>query len=87
MNLYINEFNFLLIFLKVYKYYLNLNKYFTIDKINCKLQIAKPSNDCVQSYHVGLNKGYTVTKHKRPVRPASRKGRTSDRVREIRKIV
>ena len=49
--------------------------------------MAKPSNDCVQSYHVGLNKGYTVTKHKRPVRPASRKGRTSDRVREIRKIV
>lgn len=49
--------------------------------------MAKPSSDCVQSYHVGLNKGFSVTKLKRPERPSSRKGKTSKRVREIRKIV
>lgn len=49
--------------------------------------MAKPSSDCVQSYSVGLNKGFVVTKLKNAPRPASRKARTSNRVREIRKII
>ena len=49
--------------------------------------MAKPTSECVQSYHVGLNKGFAVTKLERPKRPVSRKGKTSNRVREIRKII
>ncbi len=39
------------------------------------------------SFAVGLNKGFIVTKVKKVDRPVDRKRRTSERVRSIRKIV
>lgn len=49
--------------------------------------MAKPSSDNVLSYAVGLNKGFVVTKLEKVKRPAMRKAKTSNRVREIRKIM
>lgn len=49
--------------------------------------MAKPTTESVRSYAVGLNKGFVVTRVKKIARPASRKSRTSNRVREIRKLV
>ena len=45
------------------------------------------SQDCVKSYIVGLNKGYVTTKLPKRVRPCQRKGRSSNRTREIRNLV
>ena len=46
--------------------------------------MAKVSSDSVNSFAVGLNKGFKVTKVQRK---AKRGYRSSDRVRTIRKIV
>ena len=46
-----------------------------------------PSAASVKSYAVGLHKGFVVTKRKEEERPASRKKRTSERVRTIRKMM
>ena len=50
--------------------------------------MAKNSVEVVRSLRFGLNKGFKVTKHiaKKP-RPASRKKKTSERVRFIRQLV
>ncbi len=45
------------------------------------------TSDCVNSYVVGLNKGFVVTKIEKVPRPSARKCRTSNRVRQIRKLV
>ncbi len=39
------------------------------------------------SFAVGLNKGFVVTKVKKQARPVDRKRRTSERVRSIRKLI
>mmetsp|Transcript_6853 Transcript_6853/g.20842 ORF Transcript_6853/g.20842 Transcript_6853/m.20842 type:complete len:96 (+) Transcript_6853:103-390(+) len=36
---------------------------------------------------VGLNKGHGVTKRELPVKPSSRKGKSSEKVRFVRKVV
>lgn len=46
---------------------------------------ATPEN--VQSYCLGLNKGFVVTRIEKKPRPSDRKARTSNRVREIRKLM
>ena len=47
-----------------------------------------PSQASVKSLAVGLHRGFIVTKPKtKHARPASRKAKTSKRVREIRKLV
>ena len=42
---------------------------------------------CQNSFSVGLNKGFLVTKIKDINRPVDRKRRTSNRVRNIRKLI
>ena len=49
--------------------------------------VKLPSTDCVKSYAVGLNKGYVVTRVTPRFKPSSKKGSTSKRVREIRKLM
>lgn len=49
--------------------------------------MAKGNQENVQSYCLGLNKGFVVSKIKRVAKPSDRKARTSNRVREIRKIM
>ena len=49
--------------------------------------MAKANQDNVQSFALGLNKGFVVNKIERKERPADRKAKTSQRVREIRKIM
>ncbi len=49
--------------------------------------MAKPTSNCVNSFAMGLNKGFVVTKVDKVARPSSRKARTSNRVRQIRKLV
>ena len=50
--------------------------------------MGKNNLEVVRSLCVGLNKGFKVTKHvARKPRPASRKSRTSERVRMIRTLV
>ena len=39
------------------------------------------------SFAIGLNKGFLITKAKKEDRPAARKRRTSERVRSIRKLI
>ena len=49
--------------------------------------MSQPSTDCVLSYPLGLHKGFVVTKLDNKERPMNRKARTSNRVREIRKLM
>ena len=49
--------------------------------------VKLPSTDSVRSYAVGLNKGYVVTRVTPRTKPSSKKGTTSKRVREIRKLM
>lgn len=49
--------------------------------------VKLPSTDCVKSYAVGLNKGFVVTRVKKTERRSSKKGTTSKRVRDIRKLM
>ena len=58
-----------------------------IKLINYKLQMAKNTSDNVQSFAIGLNKGFVVNKIEKVDRPSQRKSKTSNRVREIRKVM
>lgn len=49
--------------------------------------MSTPSTDCVISYPLGLHKGFVVTKIDNKERPMNRKSRTSNRVREIRRLM
>ena len=49
--------------------------------------MAKNTSDNVQSFAIGLNKGFVVNKIEKVDRPSQRKSKTSNRVREIRKVM
>lgn len=49
--------------------------------------MTKTSTDSVLSLPLGLHKGFIVTKLENKERPMNRKARTSNRVREIRKLM
>ena len=49
--------------------------------------MTKTSQDSVLSLPLGLHKGFIVTKLDNKDRPMNRKARTSNRVREIRKLM